>query len=290
MMDSLYPAEIEGHRNTIEPGCQRCPQLKKTRTQISWGYGPRPSKIMFVAEAPAKGKPSDLPWQGSNVTGIPMTNRKSGLKVRHFLREAGIDMNDHYVTNVVKCFPPDDENEEKPRTPTKEEQNRCWTHMERELEVVLPSLVVCIGGVSWKAFHKMSGLGAAAPVLEAVRSSPVKARGFDLAIMIHPARFESWLSKVPMTVEKYAQHIGELVRAHLEGDVTAVEAPSAQQSSTEGRQTKNRTARIPKSIATTDRGKAATMGARNVSTSLRQWRFAFSVAPLQSCRRSSLAG
>jgi uracil-DNA glycosylase len=270
-MDSLYPADIEGHRNAIEPGCDRCPQLKETRTQISWGYGPRPSKIMFVAEAPARGKPSDIPWQGSNVTGIPMTNRKSGLKVRRFLREAGIDMNDHYVTNVVKCFPPDDEDGKKARTPTKGEQRRCWTHMEHELKKVRPNLVVCIGGVSWNAFHKMSGLGTAAPVLEAVRSSPVKARDFDIAVMIHPARFESWLSKVPMTVEEYAQHIGELVRTHQGSTVAAVNAPSAKhrKSRSDGRQKMNQTAHIPNSVTTTERGDAASTG--EATSSRRLW-------------------
>ena len=93
--------------NILESECQRCEELVKTRTKISWGYGNFDSNIMFIAEAPAHGKKTDKPWQGSNFTGVPLTNRKSGMFIRYQIQKIGYDLaKDFYVTNTVKCFPP----------------------------------------------------------------------------------------------------------------------------------------------------------------------------------------
>jgi hypothetical protein len=102
--DDLYPRD-ENLRNTLQDDCTAC-SLHTGRHRISWGHGRVPCKLMLVGEAPARGEPLAPLWKGSNYTGIPYTNKRSGVKLRELMCKLGAELNRHvYVTNVVKCYP-----------------------------------------------------------------------------------------------------------------------------------------------------------------------------------------
>jgi uracil-DNA glycosylase len=86
----------------------------------------------------------------------------------------------------------------------------CWVHLSRELQMVQPELVVCVGSYPWDQFNRQ--IGRPAPKLSScVMSGPqlVEFAGqrFLLMAMFHPARWESWASRKTPGLEPYSQHL-----------------------------------------------------------------------------------
>lgn len=120
------------------PNCRDCPLWEDAGVVCVMGNGPKNAKVMVVGEAPGfSEQQSGLPFQG-----------QAGQYLNRIFREAGLKREDLYVTNAVKCRPPDN------RTPTKTEIKRCRQYLARELEVIQPELVVLLGNTALQ-----SGLG-----------------------------------------------------------------------------------------------------------------------------------
>jgi DNA polymerase len=116
-------------------GCLACPDLVPTRTSVVVGDFPPAARLMLVGEAPgAQEDRSGRPFVG-----------KAGQLLDELLAEAGIDRTATAVANVVKCRPPAN------RPPTTAESRRCRGWLDRQVELVDPSLVVTLGGtaLSW---------------------------------------------------------------------------------------------------------------------------------------------
>lgn len=111
--------------------CERCP-LAATRTQVVFGTGRPTARLMLVGEAPGADEDRD---------GAPFVGR-AGRALDTLLSEAGIDRADAYVTNTVKCRPPDD------RPPTVIEIDACRPYLDLELSVVRPEVVVALGATA----------------------------------------------------------------------------------------------------------------------------------------------
>jgi uracil-DNA glycosylase family protein len=133
-----------GLRNLREAaaGCRACP-LWKRGTQTVFGAGRRSSKVMLVGEQPGdredrEGKPFVGP---------------AGRVLDEALAEAGIDRGDVYVTNVVKHFKWIPRGKRRiHQRPNAEEITACRPWLEAELQVVKPSVMVCLGATAAKAF------------------------------------------------------------------------------------------------------------------------------------------
>lgn len=121
----------------IEPRCRRC-DLSKTRTQIVWGSGSVNSRIMFIGEAPGAVEDS---------TGVPFVGR-SGKLLRRTMEKVDLDPQTVYITNIVKCRPPDN------RTPTAAEIRACKRHLMLEMEHIDPVLIVFVGATSARGLTK----------------------------------------------------------------------------------------------------------------------------------------
>ena len=218
--DDLYPRD-ENLRNILQDNCVAC-SLHTARNLISWGYGPVPCQLMLVGEAPAEGDPRCPLWKGSNYTGMPFTNERSGVKLRELMCELGAELNRNaYVTNVVKCYPGcyvAKSGKPKQKALKSCHFDACWVHLSRELEMVQPELVVCVGGYPWKQFNRQ--IGRAAPDLSCSVMSPPAAvefagRRFRLMGMFHPARWDSWVSVKTPGREAYCEHLRKTITAVL---------------------------------------------------------------------------
>ncbi|MCF8137369.1 MAG: hypothetical protein K9K63_08680 [Desulfotignum sp.] len=213
-MEKIQFPEINPRfQNILEPECQRCKSLVATRNKISWGYGNIASSIMFIAEAPACGKQEDTPWQGSNYTGVPLTNRKSGMTIRYQIKKMGFDLSsDFYVTNTVKCFPPKESNIKKSRMPNADELRNCSIHLTKELQMVNPELIICIGGTALKQIYRQIGHEKIPNLLEVVKDTERQIGPYKICAMIHPSRFGSWLNELGWSEQRYLDHIKSMIQ------------------------------------------------------------------------------
>lgn len=113
-------------------GCVACSDLAATRTTVVVGDFPAAARLMLVGEAPGAQEDS---------SGRPFVGR-AGQLLDDLLAEAGIDRSATAVANVVKCRPPGN------RPPTVAEARRCRGWLDRQVELVDPSLVVTLGGTA----------------------------------------------------------------------------------------------------------------------------------------------
>ena len=110
--------------------CTRCKLAGLGRSQVVVGMGDPHADLMFVGEGP--GAEEDR-------QGLPFVGRSGKLLDQLLLEELGITRDRVYITNVVKCRPPDN------RDPEADEIASCNPWLERQLELIDPVVVVTLG-------------------------------------------------------------------------------------------------------------------------------------------------
>jgi len=121
---------LEEIRQEVER-CTLCP-LAKSRTQTVFGEGNPDALIMFIGEAPG---------EDEDRSGRPFVG-KAGQLLTKILLSVGIQREEVYIANMVKCRPPGN------RTPTLEEVEACFPYLEAQIAIVNPSVIVTLGSVS----------------------------------------------------------------------------------------------------------------------------------------------
>lgn len=116
---------------TFVAACTRCP-LSQTRNKSVMGKGDLHSPILFIAEAPGRNEDRD---------GIPFTG-KSGKLFEQMLAEIGMTREQVYITNIVKCNPPNN------CDPKPEEQEVCMQYLKYETWLLQPKIIVCLGRIA----------------------------------------------------------------------------------------------------------------------------------------------
>ena len=111
--------------------CTRC-DLHTTRTQTVFGVGNRTARWMFIGEAPG----AEEDRQGEPFVG------RAGQLLTSMLKALGFAREDVYIANVLKCRPPGN------RDPRPEEARCCRDYLERQIELVAPTLIVAIGRIA----------------------------------------------------------------------------------------------------------------------------------------------
>ncbi len=112
-------------------GCTRC-ALHETRTQTVFARGTSSSGLCFIGEGPG----ADEDAQGYPFVG------KAGQLLDRMIAAMGFDRDEVYVCNIVKCRPPDN------RKPSPEEMAACMPYLERQLELIQPSVIVALGATA----------------------------------------------------------------------------------------------------------------------------------------------
>ena len=125
-------------------GCTKCP-LSLTRTKTVPGEGPPNAKVVILGEGPGRNEDE----QGRPFVGA------AGKQLDGFLAEAGLNRSDVFITNVVKCRPPEN------RRPTTLESAACNPYLERQLGILKPKVLVLLGDTALKRFLPEEGISSA---------------------------------------------------------------------------------------------------------------------------------
>ncbi len=203
-METVSMRELEAQVKA----CQLC-RLAKTRTNAVPGEGNSRAEVMFIGEGP--GYHEDR--QGRPFVGA------AGKFLEELLAIAGLDRRSVYITNVVKCRPPNN------RDPMPDEIAVCDPYLERQIALINPRVIVTLGRYSMARFfpgEKISQVHGTARV----------AGGRMCVAMYHPAAglhqgsladiIRVDFRKLPLYLEQAKRYT-----THGAGTVEAAEAPEA---------------------------------------------------------------
>ncbi|MGA2419973.1 MAG: uracil-DNA glycosylase [Candidatus Acidiferrum sp.] len=144
--------------------CTRC-KLHKKRTHIVFADGNPKAELVFVGEGPGADE---------DATGIPFVGR-AGKLLTQMIEAMGLQRKDVYICNVVKCRPPEN------RQPDPEEVTTCSPYLVRQLEVINPKVIVCLGATAAKTLLE-TDMG-----ISKFRGQWLDFRGKKLLATYHPA-------------------------------------------------------------------------------------------------------
>jgi len=143
--------------------CTKC-DLCKNRTHAVPGEGPANAKLLFIGEGP--GFHEDK--QGRPFVG------PSGQFLEELLKSIGLKRSDVFITNVVKCRPPEN------RDPLPNEIAACNDYLDRQIAAIRPLVIVTLGRFSMAKFF-------AGEKITAIHGRARKKDGFICIPMFHPA-------------------------------------------------------------------------------------------------------
>ncbi len=184
--------------------CARC-DLCKSRTRAVPGEGNPQAKILFIGEGP--GFHEDK--QGRPFVG------PSGQLLQELLKSINLKREDVFITNVVKCRPPDN------RDPLPAEIDACNDYLDRQIAAIQPLVIVTLGRHSMAKFFSGEKISA-------IHGRPRKKDGYICIPMFHPAaalRTESYKIALREDFKKIPVALAEAER--LAAEVSAKPAVPA---------------------------------------------------------------
>lgn len=125
-------AELEIIQKEVA-GCTLCDELAGTRTQTVFGVGNPQARLCFLGEAPG----ADEDRQGE-----PFVGRAGKLLTDIIQNGMGLARDDIYILNILKCRPPGN------RNPAPEEAAHCRKFLDRQLAIIQPQFMCCLGAVA----------------------------------------------------------------------------------------------------------------------------------------------
>ncbi len=122
-------------------GCKKCGLHKEAQNAVA-GEGSLNAEIVFVGEAPGFNE---------DKQGKPFVGR-AGKILDELLESINFSRNDIYITNIIKHRPP------KNRNPTNEEIIACGPYLDKQLGIIQPKIICCLGNFSTKYIFEKYGL------------------------------------------------------------------------------------------------------------------------------------
>lgn len=114
--------------------CPLC-KLARTRKNAVPGEGQLAAKIMFIGEAPGRSE---------DEKGRPFVGA-AGRILDDLLNKVGIERSQVFITNVVKCRPPNN------RVPEDDEVAMCGSYLERQIALVNPNVICILGRTAYSS-------------------------------------------------------------------------------------------------------------------------------------------
>lgn len=121
--------------------CSLCP-LCKTRTQSVPGEGNPDSDVIFIGEGPGANEDKE---------GIPFCGA-AGKFLSQMLSSIGLNRDDVFITNTVKCRPPEN------RDPLDSEKEACRHFLKKQIEIIKPKIIVLLGKHATKEILGKEGI------------------------------------------------------------------------------------------------------------------------------------
>jgi uracil-DNA glycosylase family 4 len=178
-------------------GCTDCEQMSHSHV-LGPANGRLDAQIMFVAEAVGR--------RGGAVTGVPLTRDESGKRFERFLRIAGIDRGDVFITNAVLCNPIDASGANRP--PRTSEVARCRPFLAATLEIVGARLVVALGRIALESLRVVSPHDVR---FDHEPGAAHRWNGRTLVALYHPSR-QSTLHRSQGAQEADWRRLGQIAR------------------------------------------------------------------------------
>ncbi len=178
-------------------GCPLC-KLARTRKNAVPGEGQLAAKIMFVGEAPGRSE---------DDKGRPFVGA-AGRILDEMLAKAGIQRSQVFITNVVKCRPPNN------RVPEDDEVSACITYLDRQIALIRPRIICVLGRTAYASL-----LGGSS--ITANRGKVIEKSGQKYFLTIHPAAAiynKSMLSLLEADLKRLAKEVQK-----VEGDGASLE-------------------------------------------------------------------
>lgn len=146
--------------------CQECPLATAGRTQVVFGVGNPHAKLMFIGEGPGRDE---------DIQGEPFVGR-AGQLLNNIIQAMGLKREEVYISNVVKCRPPNN------RTPVPIERNTCKEILLfKEIEILQPAVICTLGSPATQ------GLLGDEVKISHVRGRFFSYRGIPVMPTYHPA-------------------------------------------------------------------------------------------------------
>ncbi len=170
--------------------CTRC-RLCETRTRAVPGAGPEDARIMFIGEGP--GRDEDL--QGEPFVG------PAGQMLTRLLESIGLSREVVYITNIVKCRPPQN------RDPRPDEVEACREYLDGQIACIEPTLICTLGAPALRTL-----VDPKASVMK-VNGTVIERHGLTFVPLIHPA---AGLHKESMKqpIEDGFRRLGEILQRY----------------------------------------------------------------------------
>jgi len=121
--------------------CRKC-RLSEYRRSPVPGEGNPSARVMFIGEAPG---------EKEDETGRPFVGA-AGKLLTELIESIGFKREDFYITNVVKCRPPNN------RDPEEDEINACLPYLLKQIELVKPRVIVALGRHAARTLFNLAGL------------------------------------------------------------------------------------------------------------------------------------
>jgi uracil-DNA glycosylase len=144
--------------------CTRC-KLHKGRHKIVFGDGNPKAELVFIGEGPGADE---------DMQGLPFVGR-AGKLLTQMIEAMGLQRKDVYICNVVKCRPPEN------RAPEPDEVTTCSPYLLRQIDVIQPKVIVCLGAVAAKTLLETTR------GISQFRGEWLQWRGRRLMATYHPA-------------------------------------------------------------------------------------------------------
>ncbi len=135
--DEWELAESLGKLNNSICNCTKC-VLHKGRNKFVFGSGNPNADVLVIGEGPGAEE---------DKQGLPFVGR-AGKLLTDMLKAIKFERDEVYIGNIVKCRPPDN------RTPLTEEMETCLPYLKKQIELIKPKLILCLGLTAAKGLLK----------------------------------------------------------------------------------------------------------------------------------------
>lgn len=172
--------------------CRACP-LYKVRANAVYGDGDIDAKVMFVGEAPGAEE---------DKQGLPFVGR-AGKLLDRLLEEVGFRRGEVYITNILKCRPPEN------RDPAPEEVDACFPFLRQQIKLIAPDVIVTLG------LHATQVLLDTKKPMAKIRGEVFDVDGVKILPTYHPAaalRFPAYKEQIYSDFKKVENILDELDR------------------------------------------------------------------------------
>jgi len=153
--------------NELETQCKSCKlcELAAQRKNVVIGRGNKNAKLLFVGEGPGSQE---------DEQGLPFVGQ-AGQLLNLAITSCGLTEDSYYITNVVKCRPPQN------RTPLPIECEACLPYLRTQFALIRPTIIVCLGAIATNALIDKNAK------ISQIRGNWIEKKGIYFMPTFHPA-------------------------------------------------------------------------------------------------------